>query len=113
MTTKMKSFLIFFAFLTSAISFAGIPVQRTQVQNNLEQVDTSESLITAEDIEMSHAPAQVDGLTLLLWFFLGGLGMHRFYMGDIAIGILQLLTIGGFGIWWLIDGIRLLTGSLS
>jgi hypothetical protein len=113
MTTKMKSFLILFAFLTSALSFAGIPVKRTLAQNNLEQVDSSDSQITTEDGEMTHAPAQVDTTTLLLWFFLGGLGMHRFYMGDIGIGILQLLTFGGLGLWWLIDGIRLLTGSLS
>ena len=41
MTTKMKSFLILFVFLTSAISLAGIPVKRTMVQNNLEQIDSS------------------------------------------------------------------------
>lgn len=109
----MKSFLILFAFLTSAISFAGIPVKRTTVQNNLEQIDYSETQVTTENGDLNHAPAQVDTATILLWFFLGGLGMHRFYMGDIGIGILQLLTFGGFGLWWLIDGIRLLTGDLS
>ena len=41
--------------------------------------------------------------TLLLSFFLGGFGAHRFYTGYVALGILQLLTLGGCGIWTLID----------
>ena len=41
--------------------------------------------------------------TLLLSFFLGGLGIHRFYTGYIGIGIAQLLTLGGCGIWYIVD----------
>lgn len=46
-------------------------------------------------------------VTLLLSFFLGGLGIHRFYTGYIGLGILQLITGGGCGIWALIDFIRI------
>lgn len=45
--------------------------------------------------------------TLLLSFFLGGLGIHRFYTGYIGLAILQLITFGGCGIWALIDFLRI------
>jgi thiol:disulfide interchange protein len=52
-------------------------------------------------------------IAALLCFFLGYFGIHRFYLGYTTIGILQLLTGGGCGIWALIDLIRILTGDLG
>lgn len=49
--------------------------------------------------------------TLLLCLFLGCLGGHRFYTGHTGIGIVQLLTLGGCGIWALIDLIMIATGK--
>jgi TM2 domain-containing membrane protein YozV len=61
---------------------------------------------------MQYAGQQKDFLiTLLLCIFVGYLGVHRFYSGHIGIGIVQLLTIGGCGIWTLIDLITIITGS--
>lgn len=50
---------------------------------------------------------------LLLCFFLGGLGIHRFYVGKIGTGILQLVTLGGLGIWALIDFIMIIIGKFT
>ncbi|WP_069813281.1 TM2 domain-containing protein [Streptomyces sp. TP-A0874] len=47
----------------------------------------------------------------VLQLFLGGLGVGRFYTGHIGMGVAQLLTCGGCGIWSLVDGIMLLAGS--
>ena len=43
--------------------------------------------------------------------FLGYLGIDRFYMGQVGIGIGKLLTLGGCGIWYLIDIILIATRS--
>ncbi len=50
-------------------------------------------------------------VTLLLAILVGGLGIDRFYSGSILLGVLKLFTLGGFGLWWLIDLIMLVTGS--
>jgi hypothetical protein len=50
---------------------------------------------------------------LLLCFFLGWAGAHRFYVGKIGTGILMLLTGGVFGVLWLIDFILLIVGAFT
>ena len=51
--------------------------------------------------------------TLLLCLLLGTLGIHRFYVGKIGTGILQLITLGGLGIWTLVDLIMVITGNFK
>ncbi|NGX55075.1 MAG: hypothetical protein KR126chlam2_00697 [Chlamydiae bacterium] len=48
-------------------------------------------------------------LTLLMSIFLGTLGIDRFIMGQVWLGLLKLITGGGFGIWWLVDVILIAT----
>jgi TM2 domain-containing membrane protein YozV len=50
---------------------------------------------------------------LLLCWFLGILGIHRFYLGYTFIGIIQLLTLGCLGIWTLVDFILLILNELK
>lgn len=50
-------------------------------------------------------------LTALLSVLGGWFGLDRFYLGKIGTGVLKLVTFGGFGIWWLIDGILAVLGQ--
>lgn len=51
--------------------------------------------------------------TLLLCGFVGGLGVHRFYVGKLGTGIAMLLTFGGLGIWTLVDFITIACGHFK
>lgn len=48
-------------------------------------------------------------LVLIMSIFFGSLGVDRFIMGKVGTGILKLITLGGLGVWWLIDLILIAT----
>jgi len=50
---------------------------------------------------------------LMLSIFAGQFGIDRFYLGKIGTGVLKLITFGGFGIWWLIDIILIVTDNMK
>jgi TM2 domain-containing membrane protein YozV len=71
----------------------------------------------AKKNDISGATAEGEGksqiIAAVLAFVVGVLGIHRFYLGYTGIGIAQLLTLGGCGIWALIDLIRIIIGDLK
>ncbi len=42
-------------------------------------------------------------ISLILSLFAGSLGVDRFYIGDTMLGVLKLITCGGFGVWAIVD----------
>lgn len=92
------------------------PIRETRIAGKT-QADQQVLTQSKKETEKSPAEAPSGGksqlIALLLCFFLGGLGIHRFYLGYTTIGIIQLLTAGGCGIWALIDLIRIITGDLK
>jgi hypothetical protein len=84
----------------------------------MEQTTRKENVIPTETPKQSKTDAVIQDLRInpewlitgLFCFFLGFLGVHRFYNGKIGTGILMILTLGGFGIWTMIDFIMVLFG---
>jgi TM2 domain-containing membrane protein YozV len=50
---------------------------------------------------------------MILCFCFGIFGVHRFYVGKVGTGLLQLFTIGGLGVWAMIDFIMLVVGAFT
>ena len=52
-------------------------------------------------------------VAMFMCFFFGTLGFHRFYAGKAKSGILMFFTLGGLGIWALIDFFTIITGNFT
>ena len=73
-----------------------------------------EQPMQAQGAPMQGAVSDKDWMTtLLLSFFLGALGVDNFYTGKTMTGVLKLLTLGGCGIWALIDLIMIITQNFK
>ena len=65
-------------------------------------------------LDSSTKTNSIDWLALfLLTFFNGVLGVHRFYVGKIGTGVLMLITLGGLGVWFLVDLLLVVTGQFT
>jgi hypothetical protein len=92
---------------TSSVSSSILP-STTSATPQL-QVKADETTVST-----ATAPASLDDkwITLLLWFFLGSFAAHRWYKKKpIGWNILYILTLGGCGIWAIVDLINILTDN--
>ena len=97
-------------FVPAAPAPAPAPAMAPGVATNMGVTGAATSMSNA----MGVAPQGKDWMvTLLLSIFVGSLGVDRFYLGHTLLGILKLVTFGGCGIWWLIDLIMIVTGSMT
>lgn len=99
-------------FGTLTATYASFPVQKVGSNNSNTTV-----VVEKQQDELSSPAAAAGGksqiIAAILAFAIGGLGIHRFYLGYTWQGIVQLLTAGGCGVWALIDLIRICTGNLK
>ncbi|HSD06505.1 TM2 domain-containing protein [Flavobacterium sp.] len=118
---KFKIFapLLFFAFFTNFV-FASFPVERVQpVANKIE--NTNSNTVAAADNEDDNASFSAvvsdqksQGIALVLALTLGLLAAHRWYLGTpTVINIFFIFTLGGIGIWLLVDIIRICCGGMN
>ena len=64
-------------------------------------------------MEASNVSPKSRLVALLLCFFFGVIGVHRFYVGKNGTGILMIVTLGGLGLWAFIDFVMILVGSFT
>jgi TM2 domain-containing membrane protein YozV len=90
--------------------YGGKAIEKTEVQTEV-QTEAWEDLVP---VPSNSEPSDKDFvITLLICVFLGGLGVHRFFVDKIGTGVLMLVTLGGLGIWWIIDIILIVTSSFE
>ena len=74
-----------------------------------EEYDSQKNKLLKSDFQSQNQWIVV----LLLAFFLGIIGAHRFYVGKNGTAVLMILTLGGFGLWLLYDLIIIITGNFK
>lgn len=98
---------------TEIVSTNQNQVETTSISQNQLEKETSNQVISQTQKKSPGGGGKSQVIALILCILLGGLGIHRFYLGYTWQGVVQLLTAGGCGIWAIIDLIRIITGDLT
>lgn len=109
----------------STATFASFPVnKKTEHAVDKKNQNASTTITKSTEVKVESATkskiksvmSPVNGddddkiITILLWFFLGAFAAHRWYVGKpVGWNILFILTIGGCGVWAIIDLIKIIT----
>ena len=98
-----------------------LPIARGEYIDSV--TETVKKILNGEEVEdyvAPEVPAEAETepkkdwmTTLMLCVFLGGLGIHRYYVGKIGTGILYTLTGGLFGIGYIVDLIKIISGKFT
>jgi len=107
---KLKLILsLLVMFMAYGSSYASFPVKRAVTNTEITSSTEVEQAVLVSPAATSTASKEMS-IALLLWFFLGGFAAHRWYLGSpIGWNILFIITFGGLGVWWIIDGIDIIT----
>lgn len=122
---KKLLYIISFTFLLSGVAYASFPVKSAdQVEKHqtvealeatsaemseLNEVGVADDSVISSDLGDVEAGADDMLILLLLWFFLGGFAAHRWYANKpVGANILFIITLGGCGVWAIIDLIKIL-----
>jgi TM2 domain-containing membrane protein YozV len=93
---------------------SGATNNSTTIQNSNDVQQSENATETKNNVSKPLAGSgKSQVIALILCVLLGGLGIHRFYLGYTWQGVVQLLTGGGCGVWALIDLIRIIMGDLK
>lgn len=104
--------------------FAGFTANRIQNKSNSKgQIEQSRNNLAFDEngnvisrkLRMENPPEVTFNFwtVLLLCIFFGFLGVHRFKVGRTPSGVLMLVTFGGFGLWWAIDFLFIVTRTFT
>ena len=99
----------------SSFSYASFPVKKQKETISTVQSIENDALNNYELASSAQGAANNKSQTtaLILSIIVGWIGVHRYYLGYIWQGVVQTLTLGVWGIWTVIDIIRIATGDLQ